>query len=69
MSFAAGQSMSALSLDLPASSEALPTPAKTAGVSMDLPTFLRLFQLRKAQIMWFLGAGACKRLVLRQPAT
>ena len=27
---------------------------------MDTPTFLRLFQLRTAQIMWFLGAGASR---------
>jgi hypothetical protein len=57
MRFAAGQSMSVPSLDLPAPSEALLTPVETAGMSMDLPTFLRLFQLRKAQIMWFRRCG------------
>ena len=25
---------------------------------MDIPEFLRLYQLRAPQIMWFLGAGA-----------
>jgi NAD-dependent SIR2 family protein deacetylase len=28
--------------------------------ALDIPTFLRLFQLRAAQIMWFLGAGASR---------
>lgn len=28
--------------------------------NMAVPTFLRLFQLRKSQIMWFLGAGASR---------
>jgi hypothetical protein len=36
----------------------------TAGVQsiepLDTPAFLRLFQLRAAQIMWFLGAGASR---------
>ena len=27
---------------------------------LDTPAFLRLFQLRAAQIMWFLGAGASR---------
>jgi SIR2-like domain len=27
---------------------------------LDLPTFLRSFQMRKSQIMWFLGAGASR---------
>src|SRR5260370_15249352 len=27
---------------------------------LDLPTFLRMFQMRKGQIMWFLGAGASR---------
>jgi hypothetical protein len=27
---------------------------------MDVPAFLRLFQLRASQIMWFLGAGASR---------
>lgn len=27
---------------------------------LDIPAFLRLFQLRGAQIMWFLGAGASR---------
>ena len=27
---------------------------------LDLPSFLRLYQLRNAQIMWFLGAGASR---------
>jgi hypothetical protein len=27
---------------------------------LDLPTFLRMFQMRKSQIMWFLGAGASR---------
>ena len=44
--------------DLPVP-ETLPTP-EAAGPPMELPTFLRLFQLRKAQIMWFLGAGASR---------
>ena len=33
------------------------TPALT---SLDTPAFLRLFQLRASQIMWFLGAGASR---------
>ncbi len=52
--------MSAVSLDLQAdetSAAALP-PVLTG--TMELPTFLRLFQLRKAQVMWFLGAGASR---------
>ena len=52
--------MSALSLDLPAPPHGLPAPAEAAAQPMELPTFLRLFQLRKAQIMWFLGAGASR---------
>jgi hypothetical protein len=27
---------------------------------MDMPTFLRLFQMRRGQVMWFLGAGASR---------
>ena len=37
-----------------------PVPLEVAAQPMELPTFLRLFQLRKAQIMWFLGAGASR---------
>ena len=32
----------------------------TAPRALDLPAFLRLFQLRSSQIMWFLGAGASR---------
>ena len=32
----------------------------TALQALDTPAFLRLFQLRTAQIMWFLGAGASR---------
>jgi hypothetical protein len=28
--------------------------------SLDLPTFLRMFQMRKGQIMWLLGAGTSR---------
>jgi hypothetical protein len=31
-----------------------------AALTLDLPAFLRLFQLRGSQIMWFLGAGASR---------
>jgi hypothetical protein len=48
--------MSAASLDL----AALPALDDAAVRPMELPTFLRLFQLRKAQIMWLLGAGASR---------
>jgi hypothetical protein len=33
--------------------------AATAG-ALDLPIFLRMFEMRKAKIMWFLGAGASR---------
>jgi hypothetical protein len=29
-------------------------------LALDLPTFLRMFQMRKGQIMWLLGAGASR---------
>lgn len=48
--------MSALSLDAPAV-ETRPSPT---GSFVEMPTFLRLFQLRRAQVMWFLGAGASR---------
>lgn len=32
----------------------------TDATTLDLPTFLRMFQMRKGQIMWFLGAGASR---------
>ena len=32
----------------------------TAGHTLDIPAFVRLFQLRSTQIMWFLGAGASR---------
>jgi hypothetical protein len=31
-----------------------------ASLHLDFPTFLRMFQMRKGQIMWFLGAGASR---------
>lgn len=36
-----------------------PSDKKVYGV-LDMPAFLRLFQLRSSQIMWFLGAGASR---------
>lgn len=36
------------------------TDEPTAIPPLDTPAFLRLFQLRAAQIMWFLGAGASR---------
>ena len=33
-------------------------PFATAAGSLDTATFLRLFEMRAAQVMWFLGAGA-----------
>ena len=41
----------------PAPTDVTPPSALTV---LDLPTFLRMFQMRKAQIMWFLGAGASR---------
>ncbi len=45
-------------------SSAEPALSVMAGVQsiepLDTPAFLRLFQLRAAQIMWFLGAGASR---------
>lgn len=49
-----------VSLDINANDISTDVPVSTASQLMDLPTFLRLFQLRKAQIMWFLGAGASR---------
>lgn len=43
--------------EAPASVETAEPPAIK---SLDTPAFLRLFQLRAAQIMWFLGAGASR---------
>ena len=38
-----------------------PSPGDTAAcATLDIPAFLRLFQLRSTQIMWFLGAGASR---------
>lgn len=38
-----------------------PSPGDAAaGRSLDTPAFLRLFQLRSSQIMWFLGAGSSR---------
>jgi hypothetical protein len=37
-----------------------PVPVNPAARVLDTPAFLRLFQLRGAQIMWFLGAGASR---------
>lgn len=37
-----------------------PVPVGPAMRVLDTPAFLRLFQLRGAQIMWFLGAGASR---------
>jgi hypothetical protein len=51
--------MSAVSLDVRTDPGVAGTPP-TLSPAMELPTFLRLFQLRKAQIMWFLGAGASR---------
>ena len=48
--------MSALSLDAPA----VETRSPPIGSPVEMPTFLRLFQLRRAQVMWFLGAGASR---------
>ena len=36
------------------------SPNETGGRGLDVPAFLRLFQLRSSQVMWFLGAG-CSR--------
>ena len=37
------------------------SPANSKGCQvLDMPAFLRLFQLRSSQIMWFLGAGASR---------
>ena len=33
-------------------------PESVGACAMDLPTFLRLFEMRASRIMWFLGAGA-----------
>jgi hypothetical protein len=41
--------------------------AATAGV-LDLSTFLRVFQMRKAQIMWLLGAGASRAAGIKSAA-
>lgn len=38
----------------------LSTELTSAASPTDVPAFLRLFQLRAAQIMWFLGAGASR---------
>ena len=35
-------------------------PSAAGDKTLDLPTFLRMFQMRKGQIMWFLGAGASR---------
>lgn len=48
---------------LPSSRETLdaePAPAGPVVRALDTPAFLRLFQLRAAQIMWFVGAGASR---------
>ena len=37
-----------------------PSGDGASGRALDIPAFLRLFQLRAAQIMWFLGAGASR---------
>ena len=37
-----------------------PSGDTTACRALDMPAFLRLFQLRSTQIMWFLGAGASR---------
>jgi hypothetical protein len=37
-----------------------------AALDLDLPAFLRLFQLRGPQIMWFLGAGASRAAASRR---
>ena len=37
-----------------------PSGDGTASRALDIPAFLRLFQLRATQIMWFLGAGASR---------
>jgi NAD-dependent SIR2 family protein deacetylase len=38
----------------------LPAPLEPVPLTMDVAAFLRLFQLRGEQIMWFLGAGASR---------
>lgn len=40
-------------------------PSAAGPPTMDLPRFLRLFQMRSAQIMWFLGAGASRAAGIR----
>ena len=37
-----------------------PSVDTTARRTLDIPAYLRLFQLRSTQIMWFLGAGASR---------
>ena len=57
--YAGGAYMTALSLDVRRDEASATAPAPVAAV-IGLPTFLRSFQLRKAQVMWFLGAGASR---------
>jgi hypothetical protein len=52
--------MSAVSLDLQAEETSVAALPSVSTGMMELPTFLRLFQLRKSQVMWFLGAGASR---------
>jgi hypothetical protein len=52
--------MSAVSLDIRTEEDSPAASPSMAPDAMDLPTFLRLFQLRKSQVMWFLGAGASR---------
>src|ERR1700737_379034 len=52
--------VSTVSLDPLAKGSPPAAPAAAVASVMGLPTFLRLFQLRESQIMWFLGAGASR---------
>lgn len=52
--------MTTISLDLRAEPDHPEGKPPAVSPVVDLPTFLRQFQLRKAQIMWFLGAGASR---------
>ncbi len=52
--------MSEMSLDVMVDLASPSPDLSTTTRIVELPTFLRLFQLRKSQIMWFLGAGASR---------
>lgn len=49
-----------MGLDITTDAQSAATAAAPTIVPMDIPAFLRVFQMRAGQTMWFLGAGASR---------